>query len=376
MTPIALTGCRIFTGEGWLVDHAVVVTGPRITAVLPNQDLPASVTREDLGGGMLVPGFIDVQVNGGGGALLNAAPDRATVSKIVAAHRRFGTTGLLPTVITDSAAVLHSALSAVREAVEAGEPGVLGIHVEGPFIDVARKGAHDETFIRDMTDADIAQLAAVAVPLMLTVAPNRVNPAQIAMLTRAGIRVSLGHSDASFEQATEALHAGATAFTHLFNAMSQLSGRQPGMVGAALAHPSAYLGIIADGHHVHAEALRLVFSTVDPHRIMLISDAMPTAAGGPTSFELQGRKAMVHDGRLQLADGTLAGCNITMRDAVRYCVEELGLALEQALAMASLNPARFLGLEARYGRIKAGYQASLVQLDEGLAVLRTWVDGK
>lgn len=372
----ALTGCRIFTGESFLENHAVVVDGERITAVLP-RTAAGGLEIRDLGGGILAPGFIDVQVNGGGGALLNDNPSVDTVRTIAASHRRFGTTGMLPTVITDAPAVIRKAAESVASAIAQKIPGVLGVHIEGPFLDVARKGAHAARFIREMEQRDFDELTAYAarMPVMLTLAPNRVPPAQVKALSERGVLVSLGHSDASFDEARLALDAGARAFTHLYNAMSQMNGREPGMAGAALSDAESFAGIIADGHHVHDAALRVAFAAKIPSRIMLITDAMPTAAGGPSVFELQGRRVTRSGGRLELSDGTLAGSDLTMGAALRYCVNRLGLDIAQSLRMASLNPACFLRRGHELGRIAAGHLASMVHLDDGLHVTATWING-
>lgn len=373
----ALTGCRIFTGDSFLDHHAVVIGGERIEAVMPQGDVSGMEIR-DLGGGLLAPGFIDVQVNGGGGALLNDGPATETVRIVAESHRRFGTVGLLPTVITDAPRIIAEAAESVAKAIALKMPGVLGIHIEGPFLDVARKGAHAARFIREMKPEDVEELAHLAsrLPVMLTLAPNRVAPDHVRALAQRGVLVSLGHSDASHAEAEAALAAGARAFTHLYNAMSQMNGREPGMVGAALADQDSYVGIIADGHHVHDAALRVAFAAKDPSRMMLITDAMPTAAGGPSSFELQGRTVRRNGGRLELSDGTLAGSDLTMDAALRYCVERLGIEPGKALRMASLNPASFLRLEHELGRIAPGYLASLVHLGDDLGVKQTWIGGR
>jgi N-acetylglucosamine-6-phosphate deacetylase len=373
----ALTGARIFDGDGIRNDMAVVIDDARIIEVVAVEKLAKGIERRVLNGGLLVPGFIDVQVNGGGGALLNDNPTINTVRRIAESHRKFGTTGMLPTVITDAPEILSNAIAAVKAARAENIPGVLGIHIEGPFLDKERKGAHEAQFIREMTEADVAQITVVDCgSVMLTLAPNRVAPDLIKSLAVKGVLVSLGHSEANVSEVTKALASGARAFTHLFNAMSQLNGREPGMVGAALTNHDSYCGLIADGFHVHDAAMKVALAAKPRSRIMLVTDAMPTAAGGPDSFELQGRKIHLKSGKLQLDDNTLAGSNLTMDEAVRYCVERLGVTLEDALRMASLNPAAFLRRDHELGRIKPGYLASLVHLDDDLHVLETWIDGK
>jgi N-acetylglucosamine-6-phosphate deacetylase len=372
----AFTGARVFDGESFQDGMAVVVEGRRISQFVPERELAAGVENQKLAGGLLVPGFIDVQVNGGGGALLNHNPSVDVVKTIADSHRRFGTVGLLPTVITDAPEVTTAAIAAVRGARAQGVANVLGIHVEGPFLDPARKGAHDPHYIRGLSDGDIKLLAnADSGVVMLTVAPNKVSPETIHMLVVAGIRVSLGHAEANYTDVRAALEAGASSFTHLFNAMSQMTGREPGMVGTALADDKSFIGIIADGLHVHDISLKLALKTTTLDRFMLVTDAMPPAAGGPDQFELQGRSVQRVNGRLQLAGGTLAGSNLTMDEAVRYCVNHLDIPLESALQMASRNPACFLGRDD-LGRVAPGALASLVHLDDNLNVTQTWVEGR
>ena len=376
MTRVALTAERVWYGRQLSEGAALVVDGARIETALPITELPAGLPLRDLGPGRLVPGFIDVQVNGGGGVLFNDTPTVEGVRKIAEAHRRFGTTGLLPTVITDAPEVMHAAAEAVSQAIKEGVPGVLGIHIEGPFIDVKRKGAHPEQFIRKPTDADIDWLCGLDCgKVLVTVAPNVVTPAHVRRLAEAGVIVSLGHSDATAEEALAALDAGAKGFTHLFNAMSQMTGRAPGMVGAALASRNAMAGIIADGKHVHPTSLRVVIEAKQFGGLFLISDAMPSAAGGPRRFALQGRPVEVVDGQLQLADGTLAGANITMLDAIKYLHRNLGYDYARLLPMATDYPAIFLGLHDDVSLIAKNYRANLVHLSNDLDVLETWIDG-
>ena len=376
MSRIALTGARIFDGEAMHDGRAIIIADDRIEAVIGEDALDRSIAASRLDGGILAPGFIDAQVNGGGGALLNDAPSIETVRRIAESHRRFGTTGLLPTVITDAMDVVRAAAAAVAGARKAKVPGVLGIHIEGPFIDPRRRGAHPPEHIRPITEDDIAWLMQLDCgTVMLTLAPSTVGPDAVRRLAGTGIIVSLGHAEATADEALAALAAGARGFTHLFNAMSPLGHREPGMVGAALSDAGSWCGIIADGHHVDPLALKVALAAKTPGHVYLVTDAMPPAAAGPAHFALQGRTVSVHKGRLELADGTLAGSILTMDEAVRYCVKELGVPLEEALRMASLYPAAFLRLHKHYGRIAPGYHASLVHLDDALTVRRTWIDG-
>jgi N-acetylglucosamine-6-phosphate deacetylase len=373
---LAFVGAKVFTGRKIRGGLAVVIEGRRIRDVVEAARLSHETPRQRLDGGILSPGFVDIQVNGGGGVLLNNEPTPEGVRKIARAHRRFGTTGLLPTVITDAPEVIEQAIGSVCRVREAGEASVLGIHVEGPFIDPKRKGAHSEKYIRPMTEADVEAMTRHRCGVMLiTLAPNRVLPDMIRKLTRAGVIVSLGHSDASAEEALTGIQAGARNFTHLFNAMSQMEGRAPGMVGAALADEHSYFSIIADGHHVSDVALRVAFGAKPATRVVLITDAMSSAAGGQDEFLLQGRKVRRRNGRLELEGGTLAGSDLTMDQAVRYCVNQLSLPLENVLAMASTNPATLLGLGHEQGEILPGHLANLVHLSDDLEVKRTWLEG-
>ena len=372
---IVLSGARIFDGENFLLDHAVVVEGERIAAIVPYAERPQGAAR-DLAGGLLAPGYIDVQVNGGGGVLFNEDPTPEAIARIAAAHRKHGTVGLLPTLVTDAPQVMTAAIAATREA-RRRTPATLGLHLEGPFLDPRRRGAHELKYIRDLAPGDVETIVdADCGAVMVTLAPNRVGAASIAELARRGVLVSLGHSEASYEQARAAIQAGARAFTHLFNAMSASVGREPGMVGAALDLADAFVGIIADGHHVHEANLRIALAAKRHDRFMLISDAMPPTVGGPDHFDLQGRRVTRVNGCLRLDDGTLAGSVLTMDEAVRYVVNVVGVDLGDALAMASRVPATFIRRDNELGRIAPGHLASLVHLDDELRVLETWIEGR
>jgi N-acetylglucosamine-6-phosphate deacetylase len=372
---IVLSGARIFDGENFLVDQAVVVEGERIAAIVPYAERPRGDAR-DLAGGLLAPGYIDVQVNGGGGVLFNEDSTPEGIARIAAAHRQHGTVGLLPTLVTDAPQVMAAAIAATREA-RRRTPATLGLHLEGPFLDPGRRGAHELKYIRELASDDVETIVgANCGALMVTLAPNRVGAESIAELARRGVLVSLGHSEASYAEARAAIEAGARAFTHLFNAMSAPVGREPGMVGAALDLADAFVGIIADGHHVHEANLRVALAAKRRDRFMLITDAMPPAAGGPDHFDLQGRRVTRENGCLRLGDGTLAGSVLTMDEAVRYVVNVVGLDLGDALAMASRVPATFLRRDNELGRIAPGHLASLVHLDDELRVLETWIEGR
>jgi N-acetylglucosamine-6-phosphate deacetylase len=372
---LVFTGARLFDGERFLDDCALIVEGEAIVGVTPHNERPRSGTSRDLGGGILAPGFIDWQVNGGGGTLFNEAPTVEGIRAIVEAHRKFGTTAMLPTVITDAPGTLAAALEAANAA-RREAPGAIGIHVEGPFIDPRRKGAHPPEWIRPMRDSDAAALIAARSGVMVvTLAPASVSSERVVELAKSGIVVSLGHSDATTEEARAVFDAGATSVTHLFNAMSQLSHRSPGVVGAALTDSRVICGFIADGYHVHEAATRVAFKTKGVGGIALVSDAMPPAAGGPKVYELNGRRVTQDGLRLTLDDGTLAGAAITMLDAVRYVHQTLNLDVADALTMATSTPARLLKIDDRYGRLKKGFRADLVHLGEDLGLKGVWVGG-
>ena len=370
------TGARIFDGERLHDDSALVVEGEQVQALVAFKDRPASGEPHDLGGGILAPGLVDWQINGGGGVLFNANPTVEGVAAIAAAHRRAGVTAFLPTVVTDAPRVLTEALAAAREA-RARVPGALGIHVEGPFIDVKRKGVHPPQFIRPMRDEDAnALIDGQAGVMVVTLAPASVPLDFVRLLAKAGIIVSLGHSDASAEEAQAVFDAGASAATHLYNAMSQLASRAPGVVGATLSDSRIICGLIADGEHAHALAYRVALAAKGPRGIALVSDAMPPAAGGPDVFELQGRRMTRVGNRLVAEDGTLAGAAITMRDALDYLVNALKVPLADALTMATLTPARLLRVDDRIGRLKPGWRADLVHLTDDLQVTEVWTGGR
>lgn len=371
----AYLGARIFDGERLHDDAALIVADSRVTSIGAPLDGAEIVA---LDGGLIVPGYLDLQVNGGGGHLVGPSTTADDLGRVAAVHARFGVTGLLLTLITDTPEVTDRVITAGVEAKRRSLPGVLGLHLEGPHLSIARKGAHDPALIRPMTEADLVRLehARPALGLLLvTVAAETVTPEQIERLARAGIIVSIGHSDANYEVTTAAIRAGATMATHLFNAMSQVGNRDPGVAGAAIASSAVWAGLIADGIHVHPTTFAIAQrAKAGPGRIFLVSDSMSQAGTDMTSFTLNGRTILRRDGALRLEDGTLAGADLTLDMAVRNAERRLGIDRMEAVRMASLYPAIATGLSDR-GRLVAGSRADFVHLSNGLEVLGTFIEG-
>ena len=376
-----LTGARLFTGEMMLDGHALLIEDGTILDLIPGGTALDARTVALPAGSLIAPGFIDTQVNGGGGALLNDTPTADAVRTIVAAHRRYGTTGLLPTFITDAADKMHSAASAVAEAMRVRDSGVLGLHLEGPFLSIERRGVHSPAFVRPPTPDDIAYLAELpnefpGGKVLLSLAPEAVSDEDIGALAEAGVLLSGAHSAASYARTTAAIRAGLRGFTHLFNAMPPVANREPGIAGAALLSAETWCGLIADGIHVHPAMLKLALAAKPRGKLMLVTDAMTPLGTDATSFTLYGATIHRRDGKLVTDDGTLAGADLDMAQAVRNCIGLLGLPREEALRMASLYPAQFLGMSDRRGRLGSGYLADLVLLDQSTHVLGTWVAGE
>jgi N-acetylglucosamine-6-phosphate deacetylase len=371
----ALVNGRVLI-DGQLRPASVILDGGTIAGVVAPDAASHGAERVDLGGAILAPGFVDTQVNGGGGVLFNDAPTVDGIAAIGAAHRAFGTTGFLPTLITDDLAAVRRAVAAVEQAIAAGVPGVLGIHIEGPFLNPERKGIHRPELIRALDEEGFRAVTALrGGRTLVTLAPERADPAMLGRLAAAGVVLAAGHSDATHAEAAAGFDAGITGVTHLFNAMSQLGSREPGMVGATLERSGVIAGIIVDGHHVAPATLRLALRAKPADQFMLVTDAMPSVGTDADGFDLQGRRITVRDGICTDAAGTLAGSHLDMAGAVRNAVTLLGLPLESALAMAAEVPARFLRLEHQLGRIAPGYRADLVLLDDALGVRETWIAG-
>jgi N-acetylglucosamine-6-phosphate deacetylase len=373
----ALLNGRILTAAGLASGTVVLISGSRIEALT---DLEDSRCRDavmvDLQGQLLLPGFIDVQVNGGGGVLFNDDPSLESIQAIGAAHRRFGTTGFMPTLISDDLDTIGQAIAAVQSALDSGFPGVLGIHIEGPFLNWARRGVHDPKHLRLLETGLVSLLCRLrSGRTLLTLAPEMTTTDMIAALAKAGVLISAGHSNATYAETTAAIAHGVRGFTHLFNAMARLEPRQPGIVGAALYDAGTWCGIIVDGHHVDPVMLKLALRCKRHDRFMLITDAMPPVGSSLSSFVLQGKTISVADGVCSDAGGTLAGTALDMATAVRNAVSLLDLNITEAARMASEYPAQFLGLGHELGRIAPGYRANLTLLNDDLKVQRTWIEG-
>jgi N-acetylglucosamine-6-phosphate deacetylase len=379
MSKIAITGARIFDGASWHERSALVVNDGKVEGLIA-ADSPTDAERVPADGAMLVPGFIDLQVNGGGGALLNLTPTVDAIRTICTNYIQFGTTALLPTLITDTAEQNVAVFAAGAEAVAQNVPAFLGLHIEGPHLALSRKGAHDPKLIRPMEEADLQRFidARQKLPnLLVTVAAETVPPTQISRLAEAGIIVSIGHSDGTYAQVKAATEAGATVVTHLFNAQSQIGNREPGVVGAALDLGAISAGLIADGIHVHPASIGIALRAKrGPGQIFLVTDAMSPTGTDWTEFELTGQKVFRKDGALRLADGTLAGADLTMIDAINYVHHTVGVPLEEALRMASLYPAQALGVAETYGHLTRGARADFVVLSDDLKVRSTWIGGE
>jgi len=377
MSTLAFTNGRILTDRGFETDVTVLVEDGHIVAVVPGPP-PKDAEVIDLAGRYLVPGFIDTQVNGGGDVLFNDEPTVEGLHRIAAAHRRYGTTGMLPTLISDDVEVMRRAIDATRDALAQQVPGVLGVHLEGPYLNAARKGVHDPSKFHtpDAAELDlVASLGRDGVTLV-TLAPERFDATTLRALAQRGVVIAAGHTAANYEQLRDGFANGITGITHLFNAMTPMNSREPGAVGAALENPDAWCGLIVDGFHVHDATLRVAIAARPRGKMMLVTDAMPPVGGEREAFSLYGVEMICRDGQCTTADGTLAGSALDMASAVRNTVQRLGLPLEEACRMASQYPAEFIGLGGDLGRIAPGYRADLVVLDDALQVQGSWIGGK
>jgi N-acetylglucosamine-6-phosphate deacetylase len=372
----ALIKGKIFTGEQWLTNQAVIIDGEHITDICPAEKLPASVSQTiDLQGQRLIPGLIDTQVNGGGGVLFNHSPTAEALRVMGAAHRRFGTTGFYPTLISDDLEIVAQAIAAVEQAITDKVPGVLGIHLEGPFLNPERKGVHNAEKFKTIDEAAFKLLTSLKVgKTLITIAPELTTPEMIRRLADTGIIVAAGHSAANYDQTKIALNAGVTSFTHLFNAMTPFTSREPGMVGAVLEDKHSWCGIIADGFHVHPAAIKVAHQAKAPGKMVLVTDAMPSVGAEDKSFNLYGEQIFYSEGKLTTASGTLAGSDLDMLAAVRNSIQLCGIDTDEAIRMASTYPAAMMG-EKNLGAIQPGFIAGMILIDDNYQLLRSWING-
>lgn len=376
----AIIGAKIFDGVTHHMNSALIIADGNVLELTTEQGIPEGCEIVRLDGGLLAPGYVDLQVNGGGGVLLNEKPDVEGIRTICAAHTPFGTTAMLPTLITDRPDITERAIAAGIEAHRQSVPGFIGLHLEGPHLSVAKKGAHAPDLIRPMTDDDLNRLlrANENLPyLMTTVAPEAISNEQISTLSSAGIIVSLGHTNTTYNKANSAIDAGARCITHLYNAMSPLSHRDPGLVGTALTRSDVFAGLIADGYHVDPAAISIALAAkISPGKIFLVTDAMSTIGTDMTSLTLNGRKIRRENGCLLLEDGTLAGADLDMASAVRFMYSEIGLLADEALKMASLYPAQCIGASDELGTLKQGSNANFIHLAKNLLIKQVWQNGE
>lgn len=374
----ALTNATVLTNSGLTEGVTVLVDGTTIADIVCDRDRPTTgYDTIDLDGATLAPGFIDTQVNGGGGVMLNDRPTIETLQTMAAAHRRFGTTGMLPTLITTDTATMRAAAEATAAAMEAGVPGILGIHFEGPMLNPKRRGVHDGAKMRPPEPEFIGMIERLGgAKVVVTLAPELVGPEYVKAVAETGAVVSIGHSDADYQQARTAFAAGASAVTHLFNALPPIESRRPGAMVAALHDPNVHCGIIVDGFHVAPATLKMALAANVGAGMILVTDAMSVVGSDRDTFELDGRTIRCEAGRCATSDGVLAGSALDMSGAVRNAISMLGVDVAEALRMASLYPARMLGLDRELGRIKKDYRASLVALDQAYEVMWSMVDGR
>ncbi|MDE1332454.1 N-acetylglucosamine-6-phosphate deacetylase [Vibrio aestuarianus] len=372
----ALTNCKIYTGSNVLVDHAVIIKNELIEAVCPLADLPQDITTQDLKGANVSPGFIDLQLNGCGGVMLNDEVTADTMQTMHKANLKSGCTSFLPTLITSSDEDMRQAIAAAREYQTKYKNQSLGLHLEGPYLNVMKKGIHSVDFIRPSDDSMINMMCENSdVIAKVTLAPEHNNPQHIERLAKAGIVVSIGHTNATYTEARNSFESGITFATHLFNAMTPMVGREPGVVGAIYDTPDVYAGIIADGFHVDYANIRIAHK-IKGEKLVLVTDATAPAGANMDYFIFVGKKVYYRDGKCVDENGTLGGSALTMIEAVQNTVEHVGIALDEALRMATLYPAKAIGVDNKLGRIKKGMVANLAVFDRDFNVQATVVNGK
>ena len=372
----ALIGAQLFSGKEFFDNRALLIDGENIIDIINEHDVPKNFEIQKLNGGILSPGFIDLQVNGGGGKLFNNSPDKESLNTIIEAHQHFGTTSIMPTVISDSLNVLKRCTTTISEEIE-NNKSLLGVHIEGPFFNVKYRGVHQKQYINTINSDYLNLFENLKdFPVMLTLAPECISTKQLKHLKSLGFKILAGHTDASYDQLEEAIKYGLDGFTHLFNAMGQISAREPGVVGSALTFDNTAASIIVDLHHVHPSLIQMAYKQKPQGKLFFVSDSMATIHHGEPSFELYDEIVSESKGRIINSEGKLAGSSITQIDAIKNAYQSCNIPLNEALAMASRYPAEYLGVANYLGSLKSGYRADLTHFDLDFQVQNVWVAGK
>ena len=372
----ALIGAQLFSGKEFFDNRALLIDGENIIDIINEHDVPKNFEIQKLNGGILSPGFIDLQVNGGGGKLFNNSPDKESLNTIIEAHQHFGTTSIMPTVISDSLNVLKRCTTTISEEIE-NNKSLLGVHIEGPFFNVKYRGVHQKQYINTINSDYLNLFENLKdFPVMLTLAPECISTKQLKHLKSLGFKILAGHTDASYDQLEEAIKYGLDGFTHLFNAMGQISAREPGVVGSALTFDNTAASVIVDLHHVHPSLIQMAYKQKPQGKLFFVSDSMATIHHGEPSFELYDEIVSESKGRIINSEGKLAGSSITQIDAIKNAYQSCNIPLNEALAMASRYPAEYLGVANYLGSLKSGYRADLTHFDLDFQVQNVWVAGK
>ncbi len=371
----ALLGSQIFCGERFYDHHALLIDGKSIIEIVDENNIPNAFNKIELDQGILAPGFIDLQVNGGGGILFNNRPTKESLNTIINAHQFFGTTSIMPTVISDSVKVLTKCTRAVTQEIKKNS-ALLGIHMEGPIFSLKYRGVHQKKYISKLSSEYLELFSNLKeFPVILTLAPECISIKDLNHLASLGLKIMAGHTDASYDELEQAAKNNLNGFTHLFNAMSQMSAREPGAVGAALDFDNLYASIIVDLHHVHHSLIKLAYQKKPIGKLFFISDSMATINHGEPTFELYDEVVSEQNGRITNAEGKLAGSSITQIDAVKNAYQKCNIPLDHALAMASRYPAEFIGVDRYLGSLKPNYRADLVHFDSNFKVNNVWTSG-
>jgi N-acetylglucosamine-6-phosphate deacetylase len=372
----ALIGAQLFSGKEFFDNRALLIDGENIIDIINEHNIPNNFETQKLNGGILSPGFIDLQVNGGGGKLFNNSPDKQSLNTIIEAHQHFGTTSIMPTVISDSLNVLKRCTTTISEVIE-NNKSLLGVHIEGPFFNVKYRGVHQKQYINTINSDYLNLFESLKdFPVILTLAPECISTKQLKHLKSLGFKILAGHTDASYDQLEEAIKYGLDGFTHLFNAMGQISAREPGVVGSALTFDNAAASIIVDLHHVHPSLIQMAYKQKPQGKLFFVSDSMATIHHGEPSFELYDEVVSESNGRIINSEGKLAGSSITQIDAIKNAYQSCNIPLNDAIAMVTRYPAEYLGVANYLGSLKSGYRADLTHFDLDFQVHNVWVAGK